>query len=67
MMNARFAERQRLASVLRATCARTGLARSPGANAPFLQDQAFPLLVAQIELLRRDDLGRLSIWSLDNS
>ena len=44
-----------------------GSALSPRANAPLLHDEAFALLVAQIELLPRDGFGRLSIRGLDDS
>jgi hypothetical protein len=50
-----------------APSAAPALAHSPRANAPLLHDEAFSLLVAQLELPGRDDFSRFPIRSLDNS
>jgi hypothetical protein len=46
---------------VRQTSEALGAVVADRANAPLLHDEAFALLVAQIELLPRDGFGRLSI------
>jgi hypothetical protein len=52
---------------VRQTSEALGAVVADRANAPLLHDEAFALLVAQIELLPRDGFGRLSIRGLDDS